>query len=1553
MEVVKRDGRRENVQFDKITSRIKNLCKDDELKFVDPILVAQKTIQSIYNGITTEELDKISAQICHSLTFKHYIYSYIGARILISNIYKKTSSSFYETSVKLYEHKDADNNHCPIINKEYFDFISKHKEIIEKTINHDNDIKYNYFGFKTLERSYLLNFKYINTNEKETKMKIIERPQHMLMREACGIHYKKNDINNVIKTYNYLSYGYFTHATPTLFNAGTLREQLSSCFIENTEVMTMEGIKKIQEVNINDKIVTHTGKVKKILQVHKNLLNGRKIMNLEVYKTKSIKVTDNHKFWAISDDNKIPRWVPVSEMDTNYRIAIPSYKGEIKVQKIDIEQLIKDKLIDIKEYIIEDECIIPNTKHTSTHLNGGQHINMSFKGNKISKDIFIDEDLANIMGMFIGDGHIIMSKEKHIGIGFTINKDNLKEINFIKKTMVNVFNIPTVEHHIKTQNVIQLLYNSEILGKLFEYMFGKEFNEKQIWKNMIGWDINLVYNFLAGLITINGCISKEGNITVQMSNYNLMNELYHLFRLYGIDVSLNEVVNKSSKLATVISWMLSVPKIKYVLERTMKLYNDDRLANCIKKIDQHHINQSMATVIDDVKFLKIKNVSIDINNNPTYVYTLGVEDDHSYNVEGLICENCFLLGTHDSMTGIYKTIYDCAMISKYAGGIGVHISNIRAKGSIIKGTNGISQGIIPMLKVYNETARYVDQGGGKRNGSIVCYLEPHHADIMDFLDLKKNTGAETERARDLFLALWISDLFMKVLEKNIELNKYESENGKIKEEDYPDDVKWYLMCPNECPGLTDVYGEKYEELYYKYVKENKYRRWIRPIEIFDKIYDSWIETGVPYIGFKDHVNRKNNQKNSGTIKSSNLCVSEDTLILTEKGYETIKDVCDQKVNIWNGDDFVETIIRKTGYNQKLMRITFSNGLHLDCTEYHIFLLKNSLSLDPKDAIRIEANKLKINDKIMNYLIPSRYEYPIKNIKDIPNKKIISVVYNITISKIEYLEGLHDTYCFYEEKKNAGIFNGILTGQCIEINEISSEEETACCLSSETDILTEKGYIKIKDYKDENILVPFTDDENFKLEYKYIKGKLKDNGIRKTYEIEMNGNRKIRATDDHRFVIITEDKYNNSKYKWKTVKELKVDDKMFKPKINEKNNDLNEMEEYIKIINIKEYGFEQVYDIVLPEGHNFISNGIVAHNCNLASIAVNKFIKTNELTNEKEYDFEKLKEIAYQVSFNLNRVIDINYYPTEEARKSNMKYRPIGLGIQGLADAYMLMRYPFESNEAMELNKKISECIYYGGLRASCDLAKEEGPYSEFKISPSAKGILQFDMWNIRPESGMCDWDQLKRDIIKYGIRNSLITAMMPTASTSQILDNNECFEPITANIYYRSTLAGMFNIVNKYLIDDLVKLNLWNDKMKDMILYYNGSIQNIANIPKELKELYKTVWEIKQKTIIDQARDRGAYVDQSQSMNLFFAEPSKTKLLSAMIYGWKQGLKTGVYYVRTKPATNAIKFTIDSNIKNNIENMLKEENKEDVKYCKIKRKGMTAQELAECESCSG
>ena len=540
--------------------------------------------------------------------------------------------------------------------------------------------------------------------------------------------------------------------------------------------------------------------------------------------------------------------------------------------------------------------------------------------------------------------------------------------------------------------------------------------------------------------------------------------------------------------------------------------------------------------------------------------------------------SCFLLTMkEDSIEGIYETLKACAQISQSAGGIGLSIHNIRATGSYIKGTNGTSNGIVPMLRVFNDTARYVDQGGGKRKGSFAMYIEPWHADVFDFLDLKKNHGKEEQRARDLFFALWIPDLFMQRVK----------ENGE-----------WTLMCPHECPGLSDVHSAEFVALYTKYEQEGKGRKTIKAQDLWFKILESQIETGTPYMLYKDAANSKSNQQNLGTIKSSNLCT--------------------------------------------------------------------------------------------------------------------------------------------------------------EIIEYTAPDEIAVC--------------------------------------------------------------------------------------------------------------------------------------------------------NLASLALPKYV-----TEEKTFDHNKLFEVTYQATLNLNKIIDENFYPVEAAKNSNLRHRPIGLGVQGLADTYILMGFPFESDDAKKLNKEIFETIYYASMTASKDLSKELGPYSTYEGSPVSKGIFQPDMWGVTP-STRWEWNVLKEEVLKYGVRNSLLLAPMPTASTAQILGNNECFEPYTSNIYTRRVLSGEFIIVNKHLLKDLVKAGLWNKDMRQKIMTANGSVQNIKEVPQNLKALYKTAWEISQKAIIEQSADRGAYICQSQSLNIFMENANFGKLTSMHFYGWEKGLKTGMYYLRTKAATDAIKFTVEKTI---------------------------------------
>ena len=541
--------------------------------------------------------------------------------------------------------------------------------------------------------------------------------------------------------------------------------------------------------------------------------------------------------------------------------------------------------------------------------------------------------------------------------------------------------------------------------------------------------------------------------------------------------------------------------------------------------------------------------------------------------------SCFLLTMkEDSISGIYDTLKQCAKISQSAGGIGLAMHNIRAKGSYIKGTNGTSNGIVPMLRVFNDTARYVDQGGGRRKGSFAMYLEPWHADVFDFLEMRKNHGKEEQRARDLFYALWIPDLFMKRVE----------ENGD-----------WTLMCPNECPGLPETHSAEFDALYLKYEKEGKGRKTIKAQDLWFKILESQIETATPYMLFKDAANAKSNQQNLGTIRSSNLCT--------------------------------------------------------------------------------------------------------------------------------------------------------------EIIEYTAPDEVAVC--------------------------------------------------------------------------------------------------------------------------------------------------------NLASVALPKFVKS-----DGTFDHEKLFEITYQITKNLNRIIDRNYYPVIEARNSNMRHRPIGIGIQGLADVFILMRHSFDSDEARKLNREIFETLYYASCTASKDLAKEDGAYETFKGSPASKGILQYDMWDVTP-SDRWEWDVLKDEIKKHGMRNSLLLAPMPTASTAQILGNNECFEPYTSNIYTRRVLSGEFIVVNKHLLRDLVKLDLWDDDMKNRLIAANGSIQNIDEVPDNIKLIYRTAWEISQRSILDMAADRGAFICQSQSLNIFMENVTNSKLTSMHFHAWKKGLKTGMYYLRTKAAADAIKFTVDKKYK--------------------------------------
>ena len=896
--------------------------------------------------------------------------------------------------------------------------------------------------------------------------------------------------------------------------------------------------------------------------------------------------------------------------------------------------------------------------------------------------------------------------------------------------------------------------------------------------------------------------------------------------------------------------------------------------------------------------------------------------------------SCFLIANkEDSIDGIYGTLTECAQISKWAGGIGMHIHDIRANKSRIRGTNGQSDGIIPMLRVFNATARYVNQAG-RRKGSIAVYLEPWHADIMDFLELRLNQGDEEARCRDLFSALWIPDLFMKRVE----------EGGN-----------WSLFCPDKAKGLSDVYGKDFEELYTKYEEEGLANATVPAADVWKAILKSQTETGTPYMLYKDACNSKSNQKNLGVIKSSNLCVAPETKILTSRGQQVISELQDQDVEVWNGEEFSKVNVRKTGENQKLLTVNTSKGLSIRCTPYHKFWVVGH------DG-PIEAQNLEKDMKIIKHSLPV--------IKTSGKTLKHAYTHGLFCADGTTSSSGEPKRCSYTAKDN---------GLCMrhQLNEKEYENDGTCRANSNSEqkwldlYHGKKDLMKFVDYDyassnetcnrirlrlpkdiDEKYLVPINYSLDTKLEWlagfmdgdgcvtKHIGGRgisiqigsVHYNFLRDVLLMlqTMGVNSRINVARDETSSDMPGGRYTSKKL-WRLLipsggvellKSLGLQTKRLDLITEQVPN--RQALHFEKIVSVEDLGESaDTYCFNEPLRHRGVFNGILTGNCteileftdkdetsvcNLASIALPKYV--NKET--KTFDYDKLHEVTKIVTKNLNRVIDRNFYPVETARRSNMKHRPIGLGVQGLADVFILCGLPFDCEESRLMNAHIFETMYHAALEASSELAEVEGSYESFEGSPASQGILQPDMWDGDTKfSGRYDWDAMRERVKTKGLRNSLLMAPMPTASTAQILGNNECFEPYTTNIYLRRTLAGEFVVVNKHLVDDLKKVGLWSKEMKDLMVKAGGSIQNIVDIPDDIKNLYKTVWEISQKCIIDMAADRGRFIDQSQSMNLFMESPTLSKLSSMHMYAWKAGLKTGMYYLRSKAKARPIQFSLE------------------------------------------
>jgi ribonucleotide reductase alpha subunit len=1284
MRVVKRSGRIEDMKFDNITNRIKNLTYGLS-KNCDSSKVAQQVASSLYDGIAAQEIDTLSAEVCVGMITSDPDYEILATRIVASNIQKVCPNNFHIAMKKLAKAGIVTEEVARIAGRVRDDIVTK------------RDYDFGYFGLKTLEKSYLQRLDGI----------LMETPQYMFMRVSIGIH--GEDIPAVLETYDKMSQGMFIHATPTLFNAGTPRPQMSSCFVAGTPVFTANrGPVPIEQVCVGDTVVTHTGSIKPVLQTHKNMLGERTLFDVKIYKTPKLQVTGNHRFWSITKEQlqwgESPQWNDMNHLRVGDWIAIPNSNTPTEHQVLDMYDILKD--VQGAEhwtysYEFDGKKMRRNTHFTSEYRPNG----ITKNGEWFERYITIDEHFAWFIGSWYGDGCILYQKSSkrtptHRGIAFAQNPNNTAFVEEITRIGEKYLGVHASIHTAKTQNCLSISFNNSAVGTAFNILFGRWSNQKFLWPTMYSWSRSMITAFIGGLVSTDGCCTLNGGVTVQLTNQPLIQSIFHLTRSVGIDTSMTIMTKPYMGRDTYIGRM-QIPWIPEVMKWVRKYYADDRL------MKSERANTTLE--IDGRLFLRVNAKSKIMENLPEFVYTLGVQDDHSYSVQGVIAENCFLIANKgDSIDGIYGSLTECAQISKWAGGIGMHIHDVRANKSRIRGTNGQSDGIIPMLRVFNATARYVNQAG-RRKGSIAVYLEPWHADIMDFLELRLNQGDEEARCRDLFSALWIPDLFMKRVE----------EGGQ-----------WSLFCPDKAPGLSDAVGEEFEALYTKYEEEGRANATVPAAEVWKAILKSQTETGTPYMLYKDACNMKSNQKNLGTIKSSNLCVAPETKILTSEGQKTISELKDTEVEVWNGEEFSKVTIHQTGSDQKLLTVKTSKGLSLRCTPYHKFWVVGES--DP-----IEAQNLKEGMKIIKHSLPDG------TINE--DEKIVSV---------EDFSETADTFCFNEPLRHRGIFNGILTGNCTEIIEYTDKDETSVC--------------------------------------------------------------------------------------------------------------------------------------------------------NLASIALPKYV--NEET--RSFDYEKLHEITKVVTKNLNRVIDRNFYPVETARKSNMRHRPIGLGVQGLADVFILCRLAFDSDEAKEMNARIFETMYHAALEASSELAEVEGPYETFEGSPASQGILQFDMWQGETKLNY-DWDALKERIRGVGLRNSLLMAPMPTASTAQILGNNECFEPYTTNIYLRRTLAGEFVVVNKHLVEDLKKIGLWSKDMKDLMVKAGGSIQNIVDIPDDIKNLYRTVWEIKMKDVIDMAADRGRFIDQSQSMNLFMESPTLSKLSSMHMYAWKQGLKTGMYYLRSKAKARPIQFSLE------------------------------------------
>jgi ribonucleoside-diphosphate reductase alpha chain len=1108
---------------------------------------------------------------------------------------------------------------------------------------------------------------------------------------------------------------------------------------------------------------------------------------------------------------------------------------------------------------------------------------------------------------------------------FVIKRDGRKEslsIDKIVKRMsklCNQFNI-----NIKDIQILDIL--KEIISKMSNEMKTTDIDTLLSEELFYQSTYNTEYRELAKCVLVSNLHKQTDNdylnVIIKLYNqgiitkdlYNFVNEYYEViqnFINYNKDYDFDYIGIK-------------------VLEKSYLIRDRDTL-DIIERPQHLFMRVALGIHITDV-FINKNNLN-DIFNKIKDTY-LGLANQEFINATPTLfnagCVNgnylsCFLLGIEDSIDGIYKCLSDCAKISKNAGGIGVHISNIRGNGSLIKSTNRKVDPLVNMLKVFDATARYVSQGM-KRKGSIAIYLEPWCLDIMDFLDLRKNQGKDEQRCRDLFTALMINKTFMDAVEN---------------------DSDWYLMSEDRYPGLTDSYGEDFDVLYKKYCKiaetsQDTYVKKVRARDIWKKVIESQTETGTPYLCNKDMVNLKSNQKNIGTIKSLNLCVAGDTKILTSNGYFPIKDLVNKDIEVWNGEQFSKTTVVKTGTNQKLLKIEFSNGVELECTEYHKFPIITKINRYKNltfEYEKIDAQNLKIGDKLIKHDLPCIKEGNI-------------------IMKYAYTQGLFAADGTYSYGRNKIKEYNLLD---LYHNKKDLLPYVNYIFKYKTNEKYNRIRVRLPDDMEDKFYVPLTENIEQKLLWfaGYCDGdacttyggkNIQLSSIEKEFlkniqlmlqTMGINSKINIMQLEQQRMMPKNDGSGESQLYNCKTSYRLtittfyinKLINLGFKPKrlilnLNENNVEKNH---YISITKITdEDNYEDTYCFNEPIKNMGMFNGVITGNCveigqysdansvaccNLSSICLPKYV-----TVDNKFDFELLKKNMFILVENMNKIININKYPIPEAKKNNLEHRPLGIGISGLSDMLIKMKIPFISAESHKLVNEIFETMYYYGLEASNKLVDKFGIYSSFNGSPLSKGKFQFNLWNeyntsdsyevYDEKQSKYDWKSLRENIISRGVCNSLLLCAMPTASTANILNVSESFEPHHGMVYSKNLLSGSFIFIQQDLIKDLKELNLFNKNIIEQIISDEGSIQNIKQIPQNIKDIYKSIWDIKMKDYIDLCSSFSRFICQSISMNLYMANPEYQKLTSMLFYAFKKDLKTINYYIRSKSASKPIDITL-------------------------------------------